>query len=246
MDIDVGLKRFPLSLSDLKDLKKHMDHLEVMAIPGSNYDVLNKLDLPITIHAPHISQGFNPASKKLEGLNEDLLNHALSVADMFSSSVVVVHPGHIVDKQCSVDFSVDFFNSRIDRRMRFENLENGDGAFSDFNKFKLFLSKLKHKKVCFDISHAYLSSLKLGVEPFGHIKKFFSLEPDYFHLSGINFARGRDHFNFSNNDFAYKKIVPYFPRNPCITLETNHLNGAGKLNTIGQIRDLDFTRKLFL
>ncbi|MFP4568217.1 MAG: hypothetical protein ACLFN8_04705 [Candidatus Woesearchaeota archaeon] len=244
-NLSVGLKRFPSTLDDLASLKSSLDHLEIMALPNSNYALLESLDIPIKIHCPHIAQGFNPCNLSALEKNEDLLNFSLDLADKFDSGVVVVHPGHIVNAEDSEDFAVDFFNSKIDRRFRFENLQSKDGSFSDFDKFKSFLAKLKHKKICFDVGHAVLSSKYNGVNPLSHVSKFFSLEPDYFHLSGINLSLFKDHLNMSENNFDYSGLVPFFPRNKVITLETNHLTVKGELNTRVQIDDLGFVRKLF-
>lgn len=242
---NVGIKRYPASLSDIDKFRGHINHIEIMAIPKMNYSKLHRLDVPVMIHNAHTDFGFNPCDLTLSDQNKRLLDFSFSLADEFSSKIIVVHPGSISNKNCSIGNAYSFFSELNDKRIHMENLPSSEGVFSSFESMRQLFNNIKIKKMCFDIGHAFRAALiSKASDSYEYVNRFFLFEPKYFHFSGIDTSNGSDHHNFSNNTFDFSKILNFMPKNATITLETNYLNKTGEYNTSEQMNDICFVKGL--
>ncbi|MFA6088754.1 MAG: TIM barrel protein [Candidatus Woesearchaeota archaeon] len=243
--ISVGLKRYPKTLGDIEKFSSILDYIEVMSIEGEDISKLHKLDIPITLHNPHSSFGFNPCDKDKFELNFKILNASLKLADEFGSKIVVVHPGRLDKPWYNVDNAYEFFSDNfLDKRIHFENLFSA--GFSSKEDFLELFKRTKNNNMCFDIGHAFIAAHEVSALDIDkYVLSFFDLNPKYFHFSGIKTKEIKDHFNFCDNDYDFSKIAKFVPSDSMITLETNHLDKDGNLNTNEQIKDLEFVRWLF-
>lgn len=246
--VSVGLKRFPDDLSYIESFDRNMDYIEMMALEGEDYSKLSKLDMPITLHHPHMSFNFNPCNKSFLELNKKQFSFTQKLADEFSADVIVVHPGDLDTPLCKEEYAIKFFQEHFDERIHFENLPDHYSLSSTPEKLRELMEKTKVQKICFDIGHAFLSyySCKRPEKDFyDYVETFFEYTPSYFHFMGIDMSKKKDHLDFCENNFDFTKIEPFVIPNSRITLETPQITKKGEPNTKEQINDIKFIRSMF-
>lgn len=216
------------------------DFFEVQALQKYNHNYLKKYSIPIVIHAEHFSQGSNPADKTMVKQNLKSINFAIKLADKVNAKKIILHPGKIVNENCSKKQSLKFIKNIDDKRIIIENLTP---VFSGLCKtpfeIKQYLKDAK-KGFLFDLSHAFVTANHLSLEPIEIIKKFLKLRPKHFHISGQNKDSKEDqHLSFQNKkaNLPYQEILKLYPKNAEITLEVT-------TNIKKTEYDLEFIRRI--
>jgi endonuclease IV len=224
--MDIGIKIFPEDLEYAKRISKYCDFFEVMAVPKSNFRALKQLGRPITIHTIHSHWGFNPADPVKKEFNMMATDTAAKAADILGADVIVVHPGQIESKKCSLRHAVSFI-SKLDSRFIVENMPatvhemNHVGCNSD--ELKLLTTRPK-RRICLDFPHAaeYANSRELEYTSF--VKSLIDdFSPSYFHISDTRIQDRVDmHLHLKEGDLKlwyFKNIIPHDSR---LLIETAH------------------------
>lgn len=205
----------------LRHFKDKADFFEVMAIQEADYSFLKEFNLPLVIHAQHQNFNINNADKTKIKENTDSINFAISLANEYKADKIIIHPGEITDKNCSIEQAISFFKSIKDKKVLIENLlGHKTGLCATPEEIKIFLKETK-TKFCFDINHAIETAVYLNENYIDFIKKFIELKPAHYHLGGQNIKQKKDHINFKESDIDLKKILELIPKNAEITLEVS-------------------------
>ncbi len=220
----LGFKLFPHEYPLAERLQEIADFIEVYIPFSDSYKKFRNIDVPITIHAPHQEDGFNPGNKKIENKNKKLLMNAIDAADYLSSERIVVHGGIEVREESSND-ALEFLKRIGDDRMLIENLileKNTTYLFARPEDMALALEKTGFG-LCLDFNHARLTSQFLGEDYKLFIKKFRKFKPKYFHVSDGKMDVAKDmhmHLGDGNVDLGfYKKMIP---KNGRVVFETGY------------------------
>jgi endonuclease IV len=213
-----GVKNF-----DDRTFFKHFEDeayfFEVMAIEGKDYSFLKEFNLPIVVHAQHEGFGVNNADKTKITKNESSINFAISMANQYKSSKIILHPGFIADENCSEEQAISFINSIKDKRVLIENLSAREGCFcATPQQTKKFL-KATGKDFCFDINHAIMTAIILKQDYLEIIKEFIKLKPNHYHLGGQDLKQNKAHLSFKESYINLKEIIKLIPKDAEITLE---------------------------
>jgi deoxyribonuclease-4 len=221
--MNIGVKTFDDS-NFLKHFENKADFFEIMASQKVNHSFLKSFSLPIVIHAEHSAFGVNIADNTKDKLNLKSVNYAIKLADMTNSKKIILHPGIIENKDCSLINAVNFLNKIDDERILIENLPFKDNEKKSLcstpEEIKEFL-KRTNRGFCFDANHSIQSSILNKKDYFLEIKKFLKLNPNHFHISGQSLQGNlNDHLSFMHSDLDFKEILKEYPRNADITLET--------------------------
>jgi len=218
----IGVKTFD-DPNFLKHFENKADFFEIMAIRGKNYSFLKKFSLPFVIHIEHQNFGINIADKTKQKINLGSVNHAVKIADRVNSKRLILHPGIIENKSCSIGNSLSFLDG-LDKRIIMENIPFRDkgkrSLCSTPEETKEFL-KETGRKLCFDVNHCIESSSFLKKDNLYFVKKFLELNPVHFHIGGQKMTKPLEsHLSFKNSNFDFKDILKLYPKNAEITLET--------------------------
>jgi len=185
----IGIKFFPDNAGRLKELSKHIDFAEVMAIEGADFAPFQETGLPVTLHCEHSRFGVNPASIEKRDKTVSAVNFALELADRFSSRFVVVHPGVLEDNKCSLENTTDLLKQFRDKRIVVENLplwfgpEKAHKCVAPTPEEMEIILSATGNRVCLDFGHAAVTAHEIGEEHVGFVKRFMELKPSYFHIS---------------------------------------------------------------
>ena len=101
------------------------DFFEVQAIRGNDYSYLQKYvekGIPIIVHAEHQGFGVNHCDPKKERVNLESIAFSRGLADKVNAEFIIVHPGRIYDKDCSLAYFIKTFQKINDPRIVIENL----------------------------------------------------------------------------------------------------------------------------
>lgn len=212
----VGIKIFPDRLRVVNQLSKLFDFIELMATPSLSN--VRKTKVPFIIHAPHFRYKFNPADKRLEKYNLKLMNHTIKIADKLKSKKIIVHAGHLRNKNCSKKNSLKFLKKINDNRIIIENLCAKDALNKTPQELKAFTKELKCG-ICFDFSHAITTSYNLGYKSYkSFVRRFLKLKPEYFHICD-GFYDGKDrHLDIGKGNYDLDFIKQCIGKKP-VTLE---------------------------
>ncbi|MBT4136080.1 hypothetical protein HOD75_03935 [archaeon] len=222
----IGVKTY-----DNEDFLRHFqnkcDFFEIQAIQKNNYDFLKNFKKPIIIHAEHQGFGINNTDSKLKNKNLKSINFARKLADKTNAKKIVMHPGRIVNKNCSKETAIKFAKNLDDKRIVIENITDMKTALCKTPKEMKEFMKLTGKGFCLDFNHAISVANKLGKNQIKFIKEFIKLKPTHFHLGGqktwnfLNLIKGDEtHLQLSESNIDLKKIVKLIPKNATVTLET--------------------------
>ena len=164
-----------------------IDFIEFFIVPNTLREVEILKEVPIVIHAPHFTFGFN-----ISNLTEDSLSifkeQVIKTADFFNSEYIIVHAG--VGKEQEV------FQENVaklqDKRILIENMprrgfvaSDGDLCFGSTVDDLEFIKKECGLDICFDFSHACSSAFSQGLDYKEYISTLLEkLNPFYFHISG--------------------------------------------------------------
>jgi deoxyribonuclease-4 len=223
----IGVKTFN-NPDYLKKFEDKVDFFEIMAIETNNYDFIKELKLPIVIHSQHRIFGVNTADKKKGKTNLSSINFARKIADLSNAKKIIIHPGEIENKNCSIEQAVSFIKNINDKRVIVENV------YSDVEITRLCTTPSETKEFlkatgrgfCFDINHAIGSAVILKEDYIKFIKEFLKLKPVHYHFGGQKIKKlnvpwhEKEHLAFKESDFDLKEVLKLIPESAEITLET--------------------------
>ncbi len=202
------------------------DFFEVQAIRGNNYSFLKKYKLPIVVHCEHQTFGVNIANSSKKDFNVKAINFAKKIADSISAKKIIIHSGHLENKNCSKENSINFLKEHCDKRFILENLpfiglkENTKRLCANPEEVKEFLIAT-NLGFCFDINHAIEYALSQKLDYWNILKKFEELKPIHYHIGGAKINEGKSHLSFSDSDLDLNKILKILNKNAQITLEVS-------------------------
>lgn len=200
------------------------DFIELTAVCGSyeQYARLWKtLKVPYIIHGPTYNQDFSLADPSKEKENRRRFADVQRYADLLEAPIIILHPGVEGD----LNETARQLNLIQDKRIAIENkpyFVKGDLVCNGYLPEHLaFLKQSCGVKLCFDIGHAKCAANALKLEHLPFIKKFLDLKPDIFHLlDGYEKGIYDEHINLGEGEFNFNEILPLYPKNCMITLET--------------------------
>jgi hypothetical protein len=106
----IGIKTYE-NYQFLKHFESKCDFIETMAIETKDYSYLEEFKIPIVIHAQHHKFGINDADKTKHEKNTSSIKFALDLANQNKSKKIIVHPGELMDNNCSLQESLSFIKS---------------------------------------------------------------------------------------------------------------------------------------
>jgi len=241
MKIGVKIWRVENDLNELIERAKP-DFIETMAIVGEDYSPLKETGLPVTIHAEHISFGVNQADPLLLARNTKSLEFAIRTADMLDSDVIVLHPGCLVNHNCSLQAAIDFISGFDDQRILVENMPAytaKDGKIFNIGisteEIVDILDKTK-KGFCLDLAHAAVAAVGSGRDYLKSIESFIGLRPAYYHMSDSTLkSKCGDHVHLGDGELDVLGIKKMLPDDARVALET-------PVDIEVRIKDVEFMR----
>jgi sugar phosphate isomerase/epimerase len=244
MKLKVGVKAWRVEkwLGELIERGKP-DFIETIAIVGEDYVGLKDFGLPITIHTEHLSFGINPADPMLLEKNIKSIEFAIKTADMLDASVIVAHPGFLVNHNCNMQNAIDFLKANYDPRIIVENMPNFTAKEGDvFNvgrgldEMKIIMDKTK-MGLCLDLSHAAVAAVDSGLDYKQVIRDFLQFKPGYFHISDSTLkSKQGDHLHLGEGETDILWFKRILPKNAWVVLET-------PLDIEGKLKDIEFMRE---
>lgn len=236
----IGIKIFPNGKAFLKQIEQYVDFVEIMAVEGAEYPFLKNWKKEIVIHQEHGEFGVNHANPKKRKKNQAATKWAIHLADKYNAKKIIVHGGHIENKECSIKEIIKQLSPVWDKRIIFENLiavANGQYMFC-YNKEQLkILTKKFNTGICLDISHAVLSGMERYEDPEYILKELKTLPIMHGHMCNGHEEKPVDqHLHFCDGNFPLRKYIKYFPKEVAITIETQK-------NTEKAKQDIRFVKK---
>ena len=220
----VGVKIFPNGKAFYEQMKEHIDFIEIMAVEGAEYSFLKGWKKGVVIHHEHDGFGINHANPNKKKKNLAATKWAIHLANKFHAEKIIVHAGHIENKECSIKEIIKQLTPIWDKRIIFENLIHIAGGHYMFcyNKQHLeYLTSAFKTGICLDISHAVISGVELHNEPEYFLKELQTLPILHGHVCDGHLETPIDqHIHIGDGNFALKKYLQYFPKKIAITIET--------------------------
>ncbi|MDD5700336.1 MAG: TIM barrel protein [Candidatus Nanoarchaeia archaeon] len=215
----IGVKTFN-DPAFLRHFEKDADFFEIMAIEGKDYSFLSEFSKPIIIHAQHHKFGINNSDKTKHQKNSNSIKFARDLANKNQSTKIIVHPGELIDNNCSLQESLSFINSLNDSRTLIENMPHPQKYLCSTPEQMAEYIKETGLGFCFDINHAISAALVVEKDPYSFIEGFVNLKPSHYHLCGHK-IKDKDitHLNFVDSEIDLKKIFSMLPKDAEITLE---------------------------
>lgn len=242
MQVGVKIWRVEKNLDELIE-KAKPDFIETMAITTEDYRLLKNCGLPITIHAEHTHFGVNQADSQLAEKNRKSLEYAIKTADMLGSDIIVLHPGIIMNKNCSMQSTIDFIIGFSDPRIRVENMpiyKSAEGKYINVGKSIEEMTRILNETkmgFCLDIDHAAVAAINSGLDYMQALKRFMALKPDYFHISDTTLeSKQGDHLHIGEGELDIEVIKKLLPSDARVALET-------PVDIEGRAKDVELMRK---
>lgn len=236
----IGVKIFPNGEAFLEQMKPHIDFVEIMAVEGAEYPFLKHWKKPIIIHQEHDGFGVNHANPGKRKKNQAATKWAIHLANKYNAEKIIVHGGHIENKECSIKEIIKQLSPVWDKRIIFENLVYVSGGHYMFcyNKEQLkIVTKIFKTGICLDISHAVLSGMERHENPEFFLKELTKLPIKHGHICNGHLEVPVDqHLHFCDGNFPLKRYIKYFPKEIGITIETQKDKEKAK-------QDIEFVRK---
>lgn len=220
----IGIKIFPNGKAFYESIEPYIDFVEIMAVEGAEYTWLQEKTKPIIIHHEHDGFGVNYANPDKKKKNTAATQWAIHLANKYSAKKIIVHGGHIENKECSIKEAIKQIQQMWDNRMIFENLiaiTNGQYMFCYNKKDLLLLTKTFKTGICLDLSHAIISGMEMHKDPEYFLKELKSLPILHGHVCDGHIEKPIDeHIHVGDGNFPIKQYLKYIPKNKDITLET--------------------------
>lgn len=245
-DMKAGLKVYPKNLGYIAKCRPHVDFMEVMGLPGFDYSILSRYDLPYVVHCGHDNFGVNIADRTKEEHNHRYLDAALSLADKLGSRIVILHPGMIHNSDCSIENAKRFLKTYRDSRITLETMPylyspeepSAIGLGSDPKGMRKLL-KIGDFGLCLDFAHASAAAFGRRLEYLSFVEEFVDLGPRIIHLCDGKLGYPFDmHLHLGDGDLDVAAFLKMLPKESLITIETD-------LEIERQAQDLQFVRRLF-
>ncbi|MBU2561314.1 MAG: sugar phosphate isomerase/epimerase [Nanoarchaeota archaeon] len=224
--MDIGIKIYPEDLEYAKRIAKYCDFFEVTAIPKSNFRALKAIKRPFTVHTIHSHWGFNPADPaKKDTINRVGVETAKKAADILGAETIVVHPGYLEDKTCSIKHTISFIK-RIDSRFVVENMPalgpGGKRIGGSLSEMRSILRDTR-KSMCLDFPHAAEYAHHHGLDYIQFIKRLMALKPRYFHISDTRIQNRKDlHLHMKEGNLRLWYFEKLIPKGGRLLIETAH------------------------
>ncbi len=220
----IGLKIFPNGKAFYEVMEPYIDFIEIMAVEGAEYAWLQKRNKEVIIHHEHDGFGVNHANPDKKKKNEAATKWAIHHANKFNAKNIIVHAGHIDNKNCSIKEAIKQLTPLWDKRIIFENLirvANNHYMFC-YNKEDLeLLTKTFKTGICLDLSHAIISSMEMHNNPEYFLKQLQKLPILHGHVCDGHLENPVDqHIHIGDGNFPLKKYLKYIPKKTDITIET--------------------------
>ncbi|MBW2971850.1 sugar phosphate isomerase/epimerase, partial [Candidatus Woesearchaeota archaeon] len=240
--MEIGIKIFPEDLAYAKKIVRYADFIEVTAIPGSNFRALKCLKKPFTIHTIHSRWGFNSADpeKKLT-INRKGIETAKKAADILDADTIIIHPGYIEDRDCSLKQAISVIRP-LDRRFIVENMPKYTKGRLHVGASLQQIKRIRQgtgKGMCLDFPHAAEYAHQSGIYYIDFIKKLLELKPRYYHISDTRIQNKKDlhlHLKDGNLRIKYLESIIPEPDRSRLLIETSH-------DFMKQHRDITLLRK---
>jgi sugar phosphate isomerase/epimerase len=217
----IGIKTYHYK-PELEYFRGKIDFWEIMALHKEDYRPFTEFDIPIVVHNPHEVLGANNTDILNYNKNLEALNYSRSLADMFFSDKIIVHPGRIYNldfKRYNPETSIRLFLEANDKRILVENMPGEDYICSSPKSTELFM-KTTGAGLCFDVNHAVHFAEEINEDYKVISGEFIFLNPRHFHLGGQKFG-GKSHLSFLDSDLDLNEILYSYPRNASISLEVS-------------------------
>lgn len=223
--MEIGIKIFPKDFKYAERIARYCDFFEVTAIPGSNFRRLKQLKMPFTVHNIHNRWGFNLADQKKEKFNKKGIVTSLRAAKILKSDIVVVHPGFIENKYCTLQNTIKQV-SKLDNKFIIENVPAFTRGFphigASYSDLKEIISPTK-KSICLDFAHAAEFAYFHNMDYIKFIKNLLKFKPTYFHISDTKLQTKKDmHLHLKEGDLNITYLENLVPKNGRILIETAH------------------------
>jgi sugar phosphate isomerase/epimerase len=206
----------------LRYFEKKADFFEIMAIENNDYSFLKKFHKEIVIHAQHRGFGINNSDKNNYKKNLDSINYAKKIADMTNSKKIIIHPGELMNENCSFDNSIEFIKENYDKRFLVENMP-GNKKFKRLcetpEEIKEYMKKTG-AGLCLDINHAILKAQLLKIDYIDFIKDLIKIKPKHYHIGGQDILKNIEHICFKESNYNLKKVINILPKDSNLTMET--------------------------
>lgn len=223
--MQVGIKIFPDRIPVISEYSKFADFIEILASDKLKISSLKKFKIPFTVHAPHSWWNVNPADKSLEKHNLKEVKRSQKTADAVKSDIIILHPGAISNKDCSLENSLNFFKKLDDPRIIAENLSLRNDICRTPEDIRIF--KENNINFCFDFGHAIAIANQNKKNYKRYIRQFIKLKPVYFHISDGHINMTKDqHMNLGDGDYDLKFFKQFI--NKRVVLETDHRSSVEK------------------
>lgn len=225
---------------------KKINYLEVYTVPGSSdqtIPLLKKLNIPIILHAPHISHNFNLADPAREESNLKIFEEVKRFAQELNLPRIIVHPGQGNLNQAF----------KCLEKFRYQNILIENIAKVGTNRkeclgyspegIKSFLEQ--GYGFCLDFSHAIKAACSLNRDYKHFIQEFLTLNPFMFHLcDGNSNFEIDEHLNLGEGNFDLKFLKNCIEEseNKIVTLETprrTHSSFKNDAINLGYLNRLD-------
>jgi hypothetical protein len=219
------------------------DFFEIQAIQGKDYSYLKKYidkNIYIVIHAEHHVFGVNHCNPKKEKLNLESIKFAQNLADFVNAKFIIVHPGRIVNEECSIEYFIKIFKKINDKRIIIENLplSLNKKYFTKASTPKeiKYLKKELNCDFCFDLNHASETCVNQEKDLEKISNEFLKLNPVHFHLCGEKNNAEISHINLRDSELDISFVKNILPENCSVTLEVS-------IDKFEVEKDLNFARE---
>lgn len=181
-----------------------LDHIQVLLVPEERGDLerdlslLDGIETPVVIHAPHHAWGVNPCDPQA-GIDEPFsrmeehiayaMEATFEAADRTGAPVIVLHPGRFEPgkRDDSVDTLREFLSTWRDPRLVLENLPSVYGELRFLGDTAGELASLAPPGttggVCLDFAHLHCTANHLGIPYPDAVAAFDTDTIRLFHLS---------------------------------------------------------------
>ncbi len=207
------------------------DFMEIQVLPNTFNETGQKLkeligsEALVVIHAPHSEQGLNMGDAAKEKRNRDMLIDAQKMADLFSSEIIILHPGEGIGQKY-LDETCRQFRKLNDSRLTVENMPYWDNISQDYlhgstpREIQYIMQKVGCP-FCMDFSHAVCSALNGKRDVFDDLSAYAALKPKHFHLCGGDITKAEDqHAYVREGTYPTDTFLKnYVPDGATITLE---------------------------
>lgn len=211
--------------SDFPKLVKEIpfDFVEAMIEPSANFSYLKKYDIDYVIHAAHSGFGINVANPRKKQKNISAIKHAINASNDLKADVIIVHPGYIENKDCTLENAINFVKKLDCDKIIFENLYPHPAYKKGHLGYSLEdIKKIREEGIgfCLDIGHASLNAYNTHKNYINFIEQLIELRPKHYHFTDCIIKRHKDHQHFGDGNLDLGKIKRMVPKNARISIET--------------------------